>query len=796
MLREKIFNPFASELIPPSDIQQSKIRLLFVGAVVVLSVSPLNELSNEVLYLDTEFQVAIAYFAISIFIYVLTLRQQSAKDERQQFSTKLRFMWLFFDLAALSTYTAISDNIALYLLPFYITCVLGYGFRFGGTYFVVALFAALGGFTFAKEISEYLRFNEQVVHLYYVCMIFVPLYSLLLLKAYWDAMKALELSTARLNQLLGLVSHEFRAPLQSLVALSEMTEEEATRESGLEQSTLGNLRTLRTISKQLVDISTFIAKDSTQSWNQVEKKPSMNLFTTVRSSIDACRVRALKKRLRLLWYIELGLPNYCDLDGRMFSGIITNLLDNAIKYTEKGTIRLSVDFARSEGPTDVKKLRLLVTDQGPGMASFRETNHSSSTDPLKSVGLGLGIVDTYVDALGGEIFFRERDSGGLECEITLPLAITEFSAVSSTPEPIIIATSDKNRFQDPFENRREEDNIFFVYFDELQYETFIPLLASADCILLPTSEAAAGIAEYFIRDANFVVPPVFIAHPDDADRLPAATYMNSTVNLDDPRQVFALSGLCTNRTSMGKTSDRPLRNIQCLVFDDSRLVAETTSMILKRAGAECQIFSDPDASANSDIQGGIDVVVTDLHFSKTKGTGFLQDLRARFGPKCAIVVLTGDTTSGLHERLCRLGADDVLLKPSTSSDLSVSIVRSLSYRNPVRYRALATEQRIILDAHDDANGLLSSIDNPTNFSHAAKVELEYLMYILSRAVAEANKPLTKQTLHRINGLAAMIGAPVIERELNEVSADMDLNTLASKISMIIEHCSQLPLNRS
>ena len=66
-----------------------------------------------------------------------------------------------------------------------------------------------------------------------------------------------------------------------------------------------------------------------------------------------------------------------------------------------------------------------------------------------------------------------------------------------------------------------------------------------------------------------------------------------------------------------------------------------------------------------------------------------------------------------------------------------------------------------MDAHDEANGLLSSINNPTNFSHAAKAELEYLIYILSRAVAEANNLLTKQTLHRINGVAAIIGAHVI-----------------------------------
>ena len=109
--------------------------------------------------------------------------------------------------------------------------------------------------------------------------------------------------------------------------------------------------------------------------------------------------------------------------------ILTNLLGNAIKFTEQGEVRLHIDLADA-GSGDTRRLRFAVSDTGPGIApelqerifdSFTQGD-ATSTRRHPGSGLGLAIVREIVVRHGGTVGAANRPAGGAVLTVELPTA--------------------------------------------------------------------------------------------------------------------------------------------------------------------------------------------------------------------------------------------------------------------------------------------------------------------------------------------------------------------------------------
>jgi hypothetical protein len=141
----------------------------------------------------------------------------------------------------------------------------------------------------------------------------------------------------------------------------------------------------------------------------------------MKNVLNEMSVLAKERGLRLKSDIGKGLPKI-STDMERLVQILINLISNAVKYTERGGIDVSAF-------KDGQNLHFVVKDTGIGIAKkyygklferFYQID-SSYTRKAGGTGLGLSLCKEFVNALGGEIWFKSRFSKGSEFHFTLPI---------------------------------------------------------------------------------------------------------------------------------------------------------------------------------------------------------------------------------------------------------------------------------------------------------------------------------------------------------------------------------------
>jgi signal transduction histidine kinase len=215
------------------------------------------------------------------------------------------------------------------------------------------------------------------------------------------------------------VSHEIRTPLNAIIGFSSLlceNENDPVKRQEFIDIIFRSSDHLLEIVNNIVEISN-IEADTVKI-----KKGLISLNTTMRRVYDRFRAKALDKNISLC-YVE-G-PEDSDVsimtDGFKFSQILTNLLDNAMKFTEKGEIEFGYSI-------NGNKIEFYVSDTGIGIPPdlhpkifsrfFQAEN--SSTRRYEGTGLGLSISKAYVELLGGEIWFTSQPGKGSVFCFTLP----------------------------------------------------------------------------------------------------------------------------------------------------------------------------------------------------------------------------------------------------------------------------------------------------------------------------------------------------------------------------------------
>ena len=207
------------------------------------------------------------------------------------------------------------------------------------------------------------------------------------------------------------VSHELRTPLTGITGLIELMEEQPLNEESLDL-----LETLRTSSNYLMHVVNQILDFSRMrdGAETLEIEP-FNLKSTVNSTVAILEPQAKTKGLRLSVFISPNVPKWLDGDVFKIRKSLTNLISNAIKYSNEGQIQVAI--MATEQDANAIKLSFSVSDQGPGIAVedrpllFREfwTKDAPGTNKIASTGLGLSITRGLIEQMGGQIGMRPAE---------------------------------------------------------------------------------------------------------------------------------------------------------------------------------------------------------------------------------------------------------------------------------------------------------------------------------------------------------------------------------------------------
>jgi signal transduction histidine kinase/CheY-like chemotaxis protein len=218
------------------------------------------------------------------------------------------------------------------------------------------------------------------------------------------------------SEFLANMSHEIRTPMNGVLGMAELLAktELTPRQKMFADVIVRSGNALLTIINDILDFSKIDA-------GQLVLDPApFRLAEAVEDVATLVSARVAEKNLELVLRVDPRLPSHVVGDVGRFRQIVTNLVGNAVKFTEKGHVLIDVSAAEEAGPEGTAAFKVAISDTGIGIPpeklaavfeKFAQVD-GSSTRRHEGTGLGLAIASRLVELMGGEIGVESQVGAG------------------------------------------------------------------------------------------------------------------------------------------------------------------------------------------------------------------------------------------------------------------------------------------------------------------------------------------------------------------------------------------------
>jgi len=258
-----------------------------------------------------------------------------------------------------------------------------------------------------------------------------------------QAVASAETAAAEKSTFLANMSHELRTPLNAIIGYSELLQE-SVGDEGLSR-VVPDLRKIVEAGKHLQSIIANVLDISKIEAGKMElENLPFDVHETINAVSDIVLVRAREKALPLLVSVDANVPRHIIGDAARLRQVLVNLLNNALKFTERGEVELTVSAKRLDPPASPSaptwELSFAVHDTGIGIPAqrfdrlFKSFSQVDATSSRKygGTGLGLAISQQLCAMMGGRMWVESTEGTGSTFHFTLRAR----EAVAGTEEAV------------------------------------------------------------------------------------------------------------------------------------------------------------------------------------------------------------------------------------------------------------------------------------------------------------------------------------------------------------------------
>lgn len=478
-----------------------------------------------------------------------------------------------------------------------------------------------------------------------------------------DMANAAEQANQAKSMFLATVSHELRTPLYGIIGNLELLQSFAQNsETARLLKTMDNSSVL--LLKIISDILDFSKIESKQL--KIEIKP-FNCRQVVFFVISNYLPLIAKKELALYCFIEPDVPKIIHSDPVRIQQVISNLLNNSIKFTTTGCITLHLY-------KDDCYLYFGIHDTGRGISEkaqhelfepfFQVTQNTESAS--EGTGLGLAICEKLINLMDGDISVVSQENIGSRFTVRIPLygAFKEDTQNSKRNiyqnNPIRCFLDIKNLYLERFLTRYL--HYFGLHCDNLTEDTH---LASADFIITDHDDNSTQMGQFIRIDTHYFEPSKQIAENK---------WVCSSYKLNELRKII-LQLPQTPADAIQENSalipDSGLQTLKVLIVDDHPINRLLLTDQLKQIGFNTATAEDGCDALDFMANNHVDIILTDVNMPNMNGYQLASHIRG-IQNYIPIIGVTANAIAEEKQRCINAGMNDCVSKP-----VSLSVLKNI-----------------------------------------------------------------------------------------------------------------------
>lgn len=650
-------------------------------------------------------------------------------------------------------------------------------------------------------------------------------------KALDEAKESARVKTA----FLATVSHELRTPMNGVIGMTSLL-----MESPLTPEQQSYAETIRQCGESLLQLINDVLECSKIEAGKLELEClDFNLRTAVEQILAQFAERAETKGLELTGLVHAAVPTELKGDPGRLRQVLTNLVANAVKFTEQGEVTLQAYL--EEDLPDSAVIRFEVTDSGIGISPDTQAKlfrpfvqaDSSTTRKYGGTGLGLSISKQLVELMGGTIGVRSTPGQGSTfwCTTRLlkqadsPRAILPMGDLAGK-RVLIVDDNESNRLilhhlvsgwgmvddlaedADSALRRIYQAATRGTPYDLAILDFIMPgkdglqLAREIQChpggsdirLVVMTSLLQRGHAEQARQAGAMGYLPKPIRHDELRDCLRTVLGLTQTSNLKDPGARSVVPQLVTRHTVAENIQHR-----RVLVVEDNIVNQKLAVRMVEKLGYQPDVVGNGHEALTALKKGNYAAILMDCQMPIMDGFETTKNIRereasdlsdhqtpgaSRFTPHIPIIAVTANAMQGDRERCLAAGMDDYLSKPIKLHELRTALERwaiappaTTVLEKPTATHATTDPTRGIFDPAKMYQNIGSDNDLFAQLICLFLDRHQIMLEEIRTALATADSSAVERTAHTFKGTAGNLCASEVGLTASRLEAVGRLNTL-------------------